>query len=365
VRFLLIANHTPHSGYGTGQRLATLHQALARLGEVKFLWVCPSDREPTELPKGVDYCVPGGVREEASRHYWIRRHLSAAEFREFPAAARKVEELCAKEGFDLALCSFFRGAAAAPLRAVPCLLDVDCIPEPDGVIAKGLWPLSRRVMAHRAAQFSTTFVIRRADANLLNRGRTRLLPALSATAGEVIETAPQTNALLFVGNATWPPNQDAIRFLVEELAPELLLRAPDLRVRIVGGGTENVVGCSNVSAGGFVSDLRAEYRNARLVLCPVFFGGGANVKLAEALQVGAACVATEHAADGFTGLAVPGRDLLVASSRRSFIETVLSVAHDTTRLDSLRQAAARLSRTLLNQDHINAIVEESVQHAMR
>ena len=97
--------------------------------------------------------------------------------------------------------------------------------------------------------------------------------------------------VLFFGSPSHFPNQDALRFILEEILPKLRRRRADVRVGCAGfGGTEHIEKRA-VAAGiemlGVVPDIAAEIDRASVVLTPVRSGRGIRIKNLEALSRGA------------------------------------------------------------------------------
>jgi glycosyltransferase involved in cell wall biosynthesis len=298
---------------------------------------------------------------EPSRAFWWRSHLTFRDLRSYAPVQEAIRALWEKEPFDLAVCSFMRSTMAAPLDIVPCLLDADCLPEPTGLLSRALWPVTLRLMRQRSARFRTTFVIRPDDANVLKTARTELLPGISVTANRPVTVRTYARNILFVGSPQWGPNREAIEYLINYVAPLLRARVPEYQLRIVGSGTEAYSNQYGISGGGFVKDLRAEYEHAAVVVCPVMTGGGANIKLAEALQLGCAVLCTPHAAAGFRGIVTPGVDVVIAAPQ-DFSLALYDLLTAPKRLVMLRRRARVLGYGTLSQRHFNSVVAQ-VAHA--
>src|SRR5262249_250202 len=84
--------------------------------------------------------------------------------------------------------------------------------------------------------------------------------------------------------------------------PRVRAAVPNATVRIVGRKPEEVPSHARPPAGaefnGFVPDIDAVYRQARVVICPVLSGGGTRVKLVEAAAFGKPVVSTRIGAEG-------------------------------------------------------------------
>lgn len=103
--------------------------------------------------------------------------------------------------------------------------------------------------------------------------------------------------ILFVGSA-WYANIEAIEFISNFIAPQL----PHLRFLVVGAGLEKYstkFERSNLRVMGYVESLANIYMRSRLVVAPIFSGGGIKVKIAEALMFGKHVVASPFAGIGY------------------------------------------------------------------
>ena len=129
--------------------------------------------------------------------------------------------------------------------------------------------------------------------------------------------------LVFVGNFGHPPNVDAVDFLRRDVLPRLGRPA---RLRVVGRGSEALVGSVDVEVTGAVDDLRAPVTTGGVFVAPVRFGTGMRGKILEALALGRPVVTTSVGAEGLG--AVSGRHLLVADGATDFAAAVRRVLDD-------------------------------------
>lgn len=103
---------------------------------------------------------------------------------------------------------------------------------------------------------------------------------------------PGGRRVMFLGDLGYPPNIDALGWLVGDILPML----PDVELRVVGHGT--VPSHPQVSAAGFVDDLDEEWAAATVLAVPVRFGGGTRLKVVEAFAAGVPVVSTAFGAAG-------------------------------------------------------------------
>jgi glycosyltransferase involved in cell wall biosynthesis len=364
IRSLLICDDVPNTSYGTGQRIIAHRRALSKLGECRLLHLTNGPR-PTQLSQ-LDFIAHLPFDYRSSKLAWVIRNITLAECRPDRSYVDVLENIHKAFSYDIAFCSFFRNSCVAPTYLVPCLLDVDAVSPSTGALTRLLWPLTRRAMQQRAKAFKAIYVIRQSDKLIFGATMSRdikVLPGISVTARPGTNSFCRNKRVLLVGSPQWKPNRDAIDWLLSLRVP-VLLNKMGYELRLVGAGTDSVTEEPGLSCGGFVDDLSAEYRKAVLVLCPIFSGGGANIKLAEAVQFGCPVLASIHAAAGFDGILVPEDHIEVFSSRSMFIEKLTSLLQRPDRLEQLRERAIQISQTFLNQDYCNLIIAEDIRRIL-
>ncbi|HEX6359933.1 glycosyltransferase [Actinophytocola sp.] len=120
-------------------------------------------------------------------------------------------------------------------------------------------------------------------------------------------TAPR---LLFVADYDYPPNRDALGWLVDEVFPLIQAGVPGARLRLVGVNVgaalaRSVAERAGVDVVGYVDDLPAELDRADVVLCPLRIGGGVKVKVIEAIR--RSCLLVSTTVGGIRGIPEPLR----------------------------------------------------------
>lgn len=149
---------------------------------------------------------------------------------------------------------------------------------------------------------------------------------LSDADGTVVtpELTLREDAVLFVGSGFFA-NREAVRFLVEQVAPALARRG-NTRIRIAGSGFSRSEWPGSVSGNvdllGRVPDLTPCYRQVRAFIAPVFSGAGMKVKVAEALMHGLPVIGSPLALRGYTDPSRETPHLLVASTADEFVDAI-------------------------------------------
>jgi polysaccharide biosynthesis protein PslH len=159
--------------------------------------------------------------------------------------------------------------------------------------------------------------------------------------------------VVFVANFGYEPNQDAARFLCEEIVPRVVGEVPAARFLLVGTSPpddlrEVADACPNVLLVGRVPAVEPYLDTAQVVVAPLRIGGGIKVKVLEALARGRPIVATSVAAQG---LGSAGADCTrIADDPESFARAVVRLLRRPEERDELARQARAFARTLPSWD---------------
>ncbi|MDA1079305.1 MAG: glycosyltransferase family 4 protein [bacterium] len=109
--------------------------------------------------------------------------------------------------------------------------------------------------------------------------------------------------VLFVGTFKWLPNREAVRYLVNNIWPQILEQLPKAKLHIVGNApTKEIHNFENdhpsIVVKGRVEDIRDAFAVADVLVAPVFSGKGTRYKVLEAMASGTPLVATPTAVEG-------------------------------------------------------------------
>lgn len=105
----------------------------------------------------------------------------------------------------------------------------------------------------------------------------------------------------FVGPFSHPPNLDGIRWFVRNCWPLIKREVPDVRLRIVGKGSETDLKPAgpDIDGLGWVSDMVDEIASWSLMVVPIRMGAGTRVKIAQAFSLMCPVVSTSFGAYGY------------------------------------------------------------------
>lgn len=106
--------------------------------------------------------------------------------------------------------------------------------------------------------------------------------------------------VLFVGDMTWHPNEDAVRWLVRSIFPLVRKLIPDIQIDIVGkpSGRNILSNTPGVRYFGFAPDLSKYMNRAVVFVLPFRMGGGIRMKALTALSYGVPVVTTPEGVRG-------------------------------------------------------------------
>ncbi len=131
--------------------------------------------------------------------------------------------------------------------------------------------------------------------------------------------------VLFLGKTNYPPNAEAIRVIVEELAPRAQAQNRDLVFVVVGGPQSPDY--SRVPQGlaftGFVEDLQPLLQHASACIAPLLSGSGTRLKILEYAANAKPIVATNVAAEGLNF--VNGKEIVLADDWDEFMRTLITL----------------------------------------
>ena len=151
-----------------------------------------------------------------------------------------------------------------------------------------------------------------------------------------------SESILFMGLYAYPPNTEAVRFLIEEVMPGLHRHRPDVRLVVTGDGVP--FSMPWLIKPGLLSrhDLDALICACRVGVAPIFRGSGTRLKILEYMAAGLPVVATRKGAEGLD--LENGTHILYAESGAEFQGCLLRLLSDRQLSDSLSVRAAALVR---------------------
>jgi polysaccharide biosynthesis protein PslH len=213
-----------------------------------------------------------------------------------------------------------------------------------GERASGLAGVLFRAQAPRVARVERDLAGRAAGASCVSERDARALAAAGAASACVVRNGvdlvryafreePSTEQrIFFVGDLSWPPNAEGIRWFCEEVWPLLARLSPSARVEILGRGAGARLSTlmRNPPAGvaflGEGDDTRPHWGRAAVAIVPLLEGGGTRLKILEAAACGVPVVSTAIGAEGLDFVA--GEEILLGDGAEAFAAAVARLLGD-------------------------------------
>jgi len=152
----------------------------------------------------------------------------------------------------------------------------------------------------------------------------------------------ERRGLLFIGSYIHPPNLDGMLWFLREVWPLIIDRDKKIKLTLIGANPPESLrrhASDRVVIAGHVPDIDDYFRESRVFVCPLRYGGGIKGKLGQCLEYGLPFVTTPVGAEGM-GF-VHEKDALIASSPADFAACVLRLYSDENNWSALRYASER------------------------
>ncbi len=136
----------------------------------------------------------------------------------------------------------------------------------------------------------------------------------------------KTYDLIFVGNFSHSPNEDAVLYFYRQILPLIKEELPGVTLLVAGARPSLAVKNlsrldQQVTVTGYVRDVKCLYAQSRVFIAPLRYGTGMSFKILEALASGTAVVTTPVGARGI----IPKQIVKVASDRQEFARAVITL----------------------------------------
>lgn len=164
---------------------------------------------------------------------------------------------------------------------------------------------------------------------------------------EVDEAIPPYAAragLAFVGNFSHPPNEEAIRYFIRDIMPELRRELPGFTLKVFGSNMAaelRELEADDIMFEGYVADVADVYHTCRVFIAPLLSGAGIKGKVVGALASGTPTIMSPVAAEGI-GVS-NGLEAVVAQTAAEWVAAVKALYTDEARWAAMSEAAQRFA----------------------
>jgi glycosyltransferase involved in cell wall biosynthesis len=171
---------------------------------------------------------------------------------------------------------------------------------------------------------------------------------------------------LFTGTLAYPPNAEALEWLLRDIWPRVRAAQPDARLAVVGPDppeSARRLADESVELTGWVAEMRPWFERASVVLVPMRSGGGTRLKVLDGLASGRAMVSTTMGAEGID--ARDGEHLLLADGTDAFTDAVLRLLGDPALRHRLAAGGRELAETVYDWRVVTDTFERLLEEIAR
>jgi len=131
------------------------------------------------------------------------------------------------------------------------------------------------------------------------------------------------NALFHIGAMNWMPNEEGIRWFLNEIWPGIHKKLPGLKLYLAGRSMPDWLTnlhLNNVVVAGEVPDAAKFIRSKSISIAPLLSGSGIRIKIIESMSLGKAVIATSIGAEGINY--TQGVNIMIADTPEDFLDAV-------------------------------------------
>ncbi len=161
--------------------------------------------------------------------------------------------------------------------------------------------------------------------------------------GEMPSVEVEPDSLFHIGAMDWLPNQESIRWLLEEVWPVVHREVPQAKLYLAGRKMPArwmEAKIEGVSVIGEVPDAMYFIGSKKINVVPLLSGSGIRVKIIEAMSIGKTVVTTTVGAQGIDY--TDGENILIADTPEQFARQIKRCLDDDAFCNRVGEAAARL-----------------------
>jgi glycosyltransferase involved in cell wall biosynthesis len=198
-----------------------------------------------------------------------------------------------------------------------------------------------RLLVNRLKKYETT-LINQVDgiASITNKDKQQFV---SLGCKKPIETIPfgitindyksqpnqHKNSLFYIGSMDWFPNQEAIKWFLELVLPNIVNQFPQTKFYLAGKSMPSWLRNyqqQNLIVLGEVDNAINFINENGIMVVPLFSGSGMRIKIIEGMALGKPIIATSIAAEGINY--IENENILIANTPKEFTEAIVQCLSD-------------------------------------
>lgn len=156
-----------------------------------------------------------------------------------------------------------------------------------------------------------------------------------------------------LGSMDWLPNEEGVRWLLDEVWPKVLSKRPDARLDLAGNKMpEDLLRLDlpGVTVRGRVKNALSYMRDRQVMVVPLFSAGGMRVKIIEGMALGKPVISTPIGAEGIEY--TEGLNILIAHDAAEFADHIIALDEAPVYMQKLGSEARKLIVERYSDAHI-------------
>jgi len=171
--------------------------------------------------------------------------------------------------------------------------------------------------------------------------------------------------LVFVGNLNYPPNVQAVKFVVNEILPEAKKRGLNLSFLAAGADPAKLLFQLQNKETPFdilpnPADIRVAYRKGRVFVAPMKIGTGLQNKLLESMAMGIPSITSQLANNALQAL--ENESILIADTASEFVDKILEL-NDENKYQEISRECQSYIRQNFDWTNVTKPIIESIKKA--
>lgn len=165
-----------------------------------------------------------------------------------------------------------------------------------------------------------------------------------------------TNSILFVGDMSWFPNQEAADYLIYQLMPLLRKENADIRLYIVGNKPSTKLlevskKFSDITVTGRVESIDPYYSECDIFINSIFSGSGLNIKIIEAMSKGIPVISSKFGSRGFEVANLKNESMLIFEDVKDLKNKIMYLLENSQKRIQLTENATVLCEKFMKPDN--------------
>jgi len=163
--------------------------------------------------------------------------------------------------------------------------------------------------------------------------------------------------ILFIGNFDWLQNTEAVKILVDKIAPLIHQQIPRAKIVIAGQNANKKLSLKNHNNIEIISLTQDDsdtvlrlYKTSTIFIAPIFGPGGTRLKILAAMASGLPVISSQTGVEGLD--LEDNTHVLIANTPDEFVKETIHILNDPSLYESIRKAAYELAIEKYSWKHI-------------